>query len=330
MTRAMRTAIAIVFAMVVGCGGSGGGGSGGPDSGGGDDVDAPSHDSGGGSNADAPIGSGPTTIYTIVLENHDYAEIIGSSNAPYINSLVASGGLATNYRDTIHPSLGNYLMMISGANQYPGIVDLSPTQWPYFPADQPNLGTQLEAANIPWRSFQESMGTPCKLTDAGRFAPRHDPFLYFKDQQQGASDLCASTNVDYTQLPAALAANTYRYVWITPNLDDDGHDPSTDPVGALHTCDHWLSQEVPHLLASAGYQNGGAIFITWDESEGRNGDDPDQVPMIVLSPRIAMAGMTTSTAYTHASYLATVEDLLGLPRLATVTSTPSMLEFFHP
>ena len=131
------------------------------------------------------------TIFTIVLENHDYAEIVGSTNAPYINSLIAMGALATNYKDTAHPSLPNYLHMISGDNQYPGIVDVDPTQFPYFPANKPNLGTQLEAAGIKWRSYQESMGTPCKLTDSGNYAPKHDPFLYFTDLQTGANALCA-------------------------------------------------------------------------------------------------------------------------------------------
>src|SRR5690349_615872 len=63
---------------------------------------------------DAPVSGAKPTIFTIVLENHDYAEIVGSSNAPYINSLIAKGGLATNYKDTNHPSLPNYLHMISG------------------------------------------------------------------------------------------------------------------------------------------------------------------------------------------------------------------------
>jgi hypothetical protein len=29
--------------------------------------------------------NGKATIFTIILENHDYAEIVGSANAPYIN-----------------------------------------------------------------------------------------------------------------------------------------------------------------------------------------------------------------------------------------------------
>ncbi len=272
---------------------------------------------------------GDRTVFTILLENHDYAEIIGSSNAPYINSLLATGVLETSYKDTIHPSLGNYLHMISGANQYPGVVDLDPTTIP-FPVNKPNLATQLEAANIKWRSYQESMGTPCKLSSSGDYAPKHDPFLYFTDQQKAPNNLCADTNVDYSNFAADLATNSYRYMWITPNLTDDGHNPSNDPVAALKTADHWMSVEVPKILASDGYKNGGILFITWDEAEGRNGDDGDKIPMIVLSPRLKSPGTQVATAMTHSSYTATIDDLFGFQRLAAVTSDPSMADWFNP
>lgn len=325
----MKRMLSIAIAMTAACGSGNGPGPNGLN------PDAPdgngTHDGNGGSNgghSDAPTTSSKTTIFTIVMENHDYKEIVGSSNAPHINALIAQGALATNYKDTAHPSLPNYLHMISGDNQYPGIIDIGPNQVPYFPAMKDNLGTQLEAAHINWRSYQESMGTACTLTDAGSYATKHDPFLYFTDMQ--ASALCAQRNVDYTQFAADLAANNYRYMWITPNLTDDGHDPSTDPVAALKVSDTWLDGVVKDIMASDGYKNGGVLFITWDEAEARNGDDPDQIPMIILSPNLKQVGMTSATAYTHSSYLATVEDLLGLPRLATVTNAPAMMEFLKP
>ena len=294
-------------------------------------ADAPTMggDGSGSNPKDAPTTGGNATIFTIVLENHDYAEIVGSSNAPYINSLIAMGGLATNYKDTNHPSLPNYLHMISGADQYIGIIDLDPTGGFPFPVNQPNLGTQLEAANIKWRSYQESTPTACALSASGSYAPKHDPFLYFTDQQNGANNLCANTNVDYSMFAADLATNSYRYMWITPNLTDDGHDPSTDPVAALKTCDAWMKNNIPAILASDGYKNGGILFITWDEAEGRNGDDPDKIPMIILSPRLKMAGMQSATAFTHSSYTATIEDLLGLPRLQTVMTQNNLMEFMN-
>ena len=290
----------------------------------GDDDDGTTPDA---ANPDTPTVSGRATIFTIVLENKNDESIIGSANAPYLNSLIPMGALATNYKDVTHPSLPNYLDMISGATQYPGVIDVSPTQVPYFPANKPNLGTQLQAAAKKWRSYQESMGTPCKLSNDGKYAPKHDPFLYFTDMQKGANNLCAQTNVDYSTFEADLATNEYDYMWITPNLDNDGHDPTSDPVTGLRNADAWMSHEVPKILASTGFKANGILFITWDEDEGGNNE---KIPMIVLSPRIKAAGMTSDADYTHASYLATIEDLLSLPRLDTVTQTSSMMEFFKP
>jgi hypothetical protein len=268
------------------------------------------------------------TIFTIVMENHDYAEIVGSPNAPYFNKLIAAYGLATNYMDSgTHPSLPNYLTMISGKPQYAGGLDLLPDTSP-FPVTAPNLGTQLEAANITWRSYQESSGTPCNMSVVTPYAPKHDPFLYFTDMQ--ASELCAARNVDYGSFAADLAAGTTRFMWITPNLTSDGHDPDLDPVTGLKTSDAWAAIEIPKIMASAAYKNGGVIFLTWDEAEGRSGSKSmDQIPMIVISEKIKSPGFTSAKAYSHKSYLATVEDLLGLPRLATVANEPSMTEFLQ-
>ena len=286
---------------------------------------------GGSSGTSGTSGSGGMTpvkgaIFTIVLENHDYAEIVGSPDAPYINQLIASYGLATNYQDSgTHPSLPNYLTMISGEPQYGGGLDLNPDTSP-FPVTAPNLGSQLEAAKITWRSYQESSGTPCNMAVTSPYAPKHDPFLYFTDMQ--VSELCAARNVDYGTFAADLAAGATRFMWITPNLTSDGHDPDKDPVTGLKHSDAWVATEIPKIMASAVYKNGGVIFLTWDEAEGRSGaNSMDQIPMIVISENIKSAGYKSAKAYSHKSYLATVEDLLGMPRLATVANEPSMTEF---
>jgi acid phosphatase len=268
------------------------------------------------------------TIFTIVLENQDYADIVGSAHAPYLNSLIQKYGLATNYSDSgVHPSLPNYLTMISGAPQYPGHEDLDPTHAP-FPLAAPNLGDQMQTAGIKWRSYQESMARPCRLAASGTYAPKHDPFLYFTSIQNTA-DVCTSTNVDYSSFDADLASGAYRYMWITPNLTDDGHNPTQQPVKGLEDADAWAASEIPKIMASAAYARGGVIFLTWDEAEGRNGNAPDQIPMIVISSRIVHPGFTSAKPYSHRSYLATVEDMLGLPRLATVTNEPTLGEFLR-
>jgi phosphatidylinositol-3-phosphatase len=273
----------------------------------------------------------PKTVFTILLENQDYDDVVASPDAPYLNGLIARYGLATNYMDSgTHPSLPNYLYMISGDTQYTtlGFIEYDPTFWP-FPVGSDNLGHQLTVANVPWRSYQESMGGACTTESDGLYACRHDPFLYFDDIQNDPKGLCAETNVDYSQFSADLAAGTYRYMWITPNLLNDGHDPSEDPVQGLKQADHWLSTEVPKILASDVFQRGGVLFITWDEAEGRHGNSEDRIPMIVVTPGIKAPGYKSDKAYSHASYLATVEEIFGLPRLGDAAKAATMEELWR-
>jgi phosphatidylinositol-3-phosphatase len=73
--------------------------------------------------ASGPCGTAaaPHTYQHVVwiwMENHSFSDIIGHrSQAPYINSLAASCGLATDYHNTTHPSLPNYLAATSGLAQ---------------------------------------------------------------------------------------------------------------------------------------------------------------------------------------------------------------------
>ncbi len=54
-------------------------------------------------------------VFVIMMENHGYAQIMGSDNAPYINKLAQSANLATNYFAVGHPSLTNYLEVVGGS-----------------------------------------------------------------------------------------------------------------------------------------------------------------------------------------------------------------------
>src|SRR5260221_13720018 len=66
--------------------------------------------------------SGPAHVFYIMMENHGYSQIIGNNaDAPYINSLAAKYNVATDFHGVTHPSLPNYLAMLSGSHQ--GIWD---------------------------------------------------------------------------------------------------------------------------------------------------------------------------------------------------------------
>jgi acid phosphatase len=247
--------------------------------------------------------------------------------------MIAQGGLATMYKDSgTHPSLPNYLYMTSGAVQYAGLFDFDPTDnalGTQFPVKVDNLGNQMEGAGIAWRSYAEAAkandpnGTgDCVLASAGTYACKHIPFLYYDDIQNGANGLCKNRVRDFTaDFLTDLNGGTYKYMFITPDLNDDGHD--TD----LKTVDGWLTTWIPMITQSNAYKNNGVIFLTWDEGSGF--PTGDSIPMIIMSPRIKAAGYMSATAYDHASFLATVEDIFGVPRLGAAVGKQNMLEFFN-
>jgi hypothetical protein len=104
----------------------------------------------------------------------------------------------------------------------------------------------------------------------------------------------------------------------------DSCSPLNDPIKQGDT---WLSQQVPLILNSAAYKNGGALLITWDE--GENGSD-GPIGMIVLSPAARGHGYSNTIYYTHSSTLRTMEEIfgvspwLGMPRMPPTCVTSSL------
>ena len=69
--------------------------------------------------ATTPVPSPTTIAYDhialIILENQSFETVIGSAEAPYLNSLANQWALATRYSGVSHPSLPNYLALIGGS-----------------------------------------------------------------------------------------------------------------------------------------------------------------------------------------------------------------------
>jgi hypothetical protein len=297
--------------------------------------------------ARSPAGPGPSRtasgvpafshVFIIVMENLGYGGAIG---LPYVSSLLARYAAATAYDSVAHPSLPNYLALTSGNTWV-----TSDCFFCYQSA--PNLASEAAAAGVSWGGYMEGLPSPCYLGpfDLGTdYAGKHDPFRYYNDVR-GSAGLCAGiqplTNLE-ALLPAVpapasspgtaagLAARIPRLAWITPNLCNDGHDC------AATKADAWLSTFVPRILASPAWQDGGVLFITWDESYG--GDDAaccgipagqggGHVLTLVVAPGLP-AGMRVSVPYDHYSLLATIEDGLGLPLLGHAATTPPMSAFW--
>src|ERR1041385_6816876 len=78
----------------------------------------------------------PDHVVICILENHGYTEIVGSSSAPYLNSLLADTfcALFTQSYALTHPSQPNYLQLFSGSTQ--GVTDDNvPTNLPFTTAN---------------------------------------------------------------------------------------------------------------------------------------------------------------------------------------------------
>jgi len=254
-------------------------------------------------------------VFVIVMENHAYGEIIGSSSAPYINSLAAKGGLATSYTATTHPSLPNYLAL-TGASTF-GITSDCTTCW----VNATNVADKVESAGKSWKAYEESMPSACFVGDSGSYAQKHDPFIYYNDVRTNTSR-CQSHVVPYTQLATDLASasTTPNYAFITPNMCNDMHDC------AVSTGDSWLQQQVPTILNSAAFTTQPSLLaVIWDEDDSSAGN---QVPAILVGSGIT-AGLRSSRGYNHYSLLATIEVGLGLGTLTTNDAgAATMTDFF--
>ena len=227
----------------------------------------------------------------------------------------------------ISPSLPNYIWLEAGTNF--GIFDDNDPTIDHLPYTN-HLVTQLRAAGISWKSYQEHIsGTNVPLVTEKGYSARHHPFVYF-DDVTGTNDPNYAYGIahirPYPELATDLANNTVaRYNFITP---DDCHDMHTDcyPVyNGVRQGDNWLAAEVPKILASQAYQNGGALFITWDESFG-----PDEhLGMIVLSPFARGHGYSNNIYYTHSSTLRTFQTIFGVsPWLGDAANATDLRDLF--
>src|SRR5579871_5844637 len=190
------------------------------------------------------------------------------SQAPYLSrELPARGALLRQYHGIGHYSLDNYLALISGQAPNEE-TQMDCEVFSEFKATRPaldangqlhgagcvypkvvrTLADQLESAGLTWRAYMQDMGknpdrerATCahvpvgtrENTDAAtatdQYATKHNPFVYFHAIIDVLAH-CDTRVVNLDLLPQDLAdpERTPNYVFITPNLCNDGHD---DQIG---------------------------------------------------------------------------------------------------
>ena len=308
-------------------------------------------------------------VFIIVLENESYSTSFGPhSKAPYLSrTLTREGRLLRNYYAVGHESLDNYVAMVSGqgpnpftqgdcpsyVNVVPGVVTVDGQASGFgcvYPRSVQTIANQLTAAHLSWRGYMETMPKPCDHpapngqpapeTAKMRYAPRHDPFVYFHSITDNVR-YCDSHVINFKAMSSALkhVSTTPNFSFITPDVCDDGHDspcPDGRP-GGLVTADKFLRKWVPRIMASPAYRRDGLLVVLFDEagandtssccgeidanspSPGIGGPGGGRVGAVLLSPFIK-AGSVDKTAYNHYSLLRSLEDIFGLSHLGYAAS----------
>jgi len=261
-------------------------------------------------------GDASSRVIVVVEENHSIGQIIGSPQAPFLNRLAAKGALLTSYFAITHPSLPNYIAMVSGDTQ--GIT----SDCGGCNVDAPNLVDQLEAAGISWKAYMEGLPAPCSdAHTAGAYAKKHDPFMYF-DSVRGDPGRCAKV-VPLDRLDTDLAAGRLpRLVFVTPNLDHDMHGAGAgaDDATLIATADRWLEGFYGKLAGSSAWRDGTRLVVTWDEGAGGEKigccgglATGGRVATIVTGPGVGPA--RDDATYSHYALLRSIETLFHLPLL---------------
>lgn len=255
-------------------------------------------------------------IAVVVLENHSYAQVVGSKTMPYLNTLIQKYGLAQNYFANTHPSIGNYFMLTTGKlitrnDNFKGTTT------------ENNLARELTAAGKTWRVYAEGLPKIGYLGgNSKRYLKRHNPFAYFNDVRNNPAE--AQKLVPFINLAKDISTNRLpNFSFIIPDACNDAHDCG------LATADRWLKKNIAPLMSNKTFSDNGLLAIVFDEgkaSDRAHGGGHD--PVILVSSKIK-SGYKSTALYQHQNLLKTVLAGLGMPAPlgAAATATP-MADFF--
>ena len=276
-------------------------------------------------------------VIVILLENENGSYVVGSKDAPYINNmLIPNYSRTEDYSSLGHPSLLNYVAIISGST-----FNIVSNEYPTMSLPNKNLVDLLSEHNLTWKAYMESLPEgPCYLAltnaDGGNYGyfTKHNPFVYFRNIM---SNLTRCTKiVPLTQFGIDLESNALpAFSFIAPNILDDGHTAPLNsaqcpPSGTGMQCaDIWLSGFLPQIINSSSFANT-IVFITWDESasignQTKNTNPNNNVLLIAVSLHSKKGFADNTTFYSHYSLLSTIEEIYGLGNLGKNDTSANVL-----
>jgi phosphatidylinositol-3-phosphatase len=229
----------------------------------------------------------PRHTVVVMMENHSYADVIGSPQARYINSLARRGALFTHSFAITHPSEPNYLALFSGSTH--GVTsDACPV---YFRA--PNLARDLIASGRRFAGYSENLPASGSLVcSSGEYARKHVPWTDFRNVPRSVSRPLSRFPAKLARLPAVS--------FVIPNLCHDMHDC------AVGVGDAWLRSHLGRYARWAQTHDS-LLIVTWDEDDG---SAANHIPTIFYGQQVRPGRY--AAPITHYRVLRTIEDAYHL------------------
>ena len=258
-------------------------------------------------------------IVIIIFENKEFGTVIGNPKMPNFNKLASEYTLLTQFYAVMHPSLPNYIALMSGDTF--GIKSDCNNCF----VNAPSLPDLIEASGRTWKTYQEDMPKPCYVGDTYNYAQKHNPFIYF-DPIRLDSARCERSIVPLTALQTDIDSGSLpNFLFITPNLCNDAHDCGLD------VADAWMTDLLGRLVPALDKQGPNYLLVlTWDEGQGEHSccglprEAGGRIPVVFYSP-LVKNGFEDSTPYTHYSMLKTIAEAWGLPYLGHAADDNNVL-----
>ncbi|MDX6401126.1 MAG: phosphatidylinositol-3-phosphatase [Gaiellaceae bacterium] len=236
-------------------------------------------------------------VIVVVFENKETTSVLGNRAAPTFNAYARRYARLTRYYGVTHPSLPNYLALVSGSTH--GITNDCTT----CTVTAQSLADTLEAAGKTWKTYAEGLPSPGFLGGSyRRYAKKHNPFAYFQDI--AASPSRRANMVPLPRLATDLRAGSLPdFSLVVPDLCHSMHDCSV-AVG-----DAWLKRTVAPMLKLPST----AVLVLFDEgSTGLRGGG--HTPALAVGTAVR-PGSAFTRVTNHYGALRTIEQALGLPAL---------------
>lgn len=250
-----------------------------------------------------------TKVLVFMIENHSLAQM--KAQMPRTYALAKTYAYATDYHAIRHPSLPNYLAIAGGSTF--GVTDDANPSAHHIPGR--SVFSQARSHGETAKVYADSMPSNCHQANAGNYAVRHNPWIYFVDGRPG----CRGYDVPFKRFSADVSGGRLPNVgFVIPNLVHDAHNAS------LGAADKWIGARLATIKKGPDWKSGRlAVVVTADEDDDHSGNKV----MTVLASRYQRHEVV-KTPLDHYSLTRLIDDVTHRPYLRKAATAPSMTKAF--